>query len=293
MFADVMVTWGSARYVQFLNRHAGPQEMVIVSHSSHHKAEKVGRNEHFKVHLAAVSERAKCQFNPLHGQPIEVIYNGAQVDRLEAKVGRTLQRDRWNVNGTQHVIGYIGRRTAEKNPAAAALAMSKLDHDQWRAVYYGNLPSGQRHPVRKEKETMEWAKTMAPVIQFHESTQDVGDVYAGIDVLMLASHSEAFSLTLLEAFYCGVPVVATPVGSVPELKERFGDVVIEVPCNPTAEQLADACKRAVSSEGNEIARRANRIARDHFTAEKMAERWADYLERVVTKRKMRRMVLDL
>jgi glycosyltransferase involved in cell wall biosynthesis len=187
----------------------------------------------------------------------------------------------------------VGRYTAEKNPAAAALAMQGLDREKWRAVYYGNKPTGQRHPAKQEAEVMEWARQQYPIIQFHKPTQEVGDIYAGIDVLMLASYSEAFSLTLLEAIYCGVPVVATPVGSVPELQRKYGAMVIEVPERPTKEQLAEACRRAVSDEGREITRRAQEIVRDEFTATKMAANWADYLERTITPRAVRKMVLDL
>lgn len=293
MHSDVMIAWGSPSYLSFLTKGIGPQEMVLVSHSSHHKVMEIERPRYFKRHLVAVSERAAKQFNPLDGQEIEVIYNGAQVDRLQATRGREQQRAAWGVEDHHNVVGYIGRFTAEKNPAAAALAIQCLDPEKWRAVYYGTMPVGQRNPSKEEQEVMKWAKDHSPLIQFHSPTQEVGNVYSGIDVLMLASNSEACSLTLLEAFYCGVPVVATPVGSVPEFQKKFGKLVIEVPCNPTKEQLAAACKRAVSIEGIEVASAARKLAREQFTAESMADRWATYLDSTIQYRVVKDMVLDL
>jgi len=290
--ADVMVAWGAHQYANFLKPLGAPKEMVLVSHSSHHKPHSIPNYKHCKLHLTAVSEAARRPFHT--DKDVDVIYNGCQTDRLEPIKGRLVQRAKWGATDSYKIIGYIGRRTTEKHPAAAAMAVRELGFTEWAAVYYGNLPPGQRHLGRQEKLVMEWAKEQDPYIQFFEPTMQIGDVYAGIDVLMLASHSEAFSLTLLEAFYCGVPVVATPVGSVPELQREYGELVIEVPKKATPAQLAEACERAISPEGQAIAARARDVATAHFTAEMMASNWADYLEAKVTPRKPpRKMVLEL
>lgn len=290
--ADVVVAWGSQSYANYLAQPGSPREMVLVSHSSHHKPEIIRRPEHCRLHLAAVSQAACRPFLVQDDQPIAVIYNGVETSRLQPVSGREAQRQAWGFPPQARVLGYIGRRTAEKNPAAAAMAVQALGLGDWRAVYYGNMPVGQRAPGVAEQAVMEWAVKAHPHIQFHDPVTQIGDVYAGLDVLMLASHSEAFSLTLLEVFCCGVPVVATPVGSVPELQEKYGPLVCEVPLCPTREQLAEACQRAISAEGQALAKKAQQLALAEFTAEKMVERWADYLERTIPARKLpgRRLV---
>jgi glycosyltransferase involved in cell wall biosynthesis len=46
---------------------------------------------------------------------------------------------------------------------------------------------------------------------------DMPAVYPTLDVLVSTSHSEAMPLAVMEAMACGVPVVATRVGGVPDL----------------------------------------------------------------------------
>jgi len=47
--------------------------------------------------------------------------------------------------------------------------------------------------------------------------QDVGPLVAQTDLMLMTSQSESFCLAALEAMACGVPVLATRVGGLPEL----------------------------------------------------------------------------
>ena len=48
------------------------------------------------------------------------------------------------------------------------------------------------------------------------SSTDVDAVYAGADVLVLASHAETYGMVVTEALACGLPIIATSVGGLPE-----------------------------------------------------------------------------
>ena len=145
----------------------------------------------------------------------------------------------------------------------------------FKAVYHGEPVS---RPGDADLNLSGYAVERAPGRGiFRPAAQDVGDILSGLDVFMLASHREAFSLALIEAWIAGVPVVATPVGSIPELELKFGKLTLDVPINPTAEELGEAVVLAVSPEGRRIAELARQIALEHFTCEKMLQRWTEYL----------------
>lgn len=295
--ADVLMAWGSPKYAEYLRQPFVPRHMVLVSHSSHHAPQQIDAPGHCRLSLAAVSAAACKPFIPGVGvEPTQVIYNGVQVDRLQQRHKREAIRARWQVHPEAKVLGYVGRISGEKNPLAAVQAVRELQRRgdrRWVAVYHGSRTPGHQRLAEPDEELYRWALVNPHHVLFREPTQEMGDVYAGLDALMLASHSEAFSLTLLEAMYCGVPVVATPVGSVPELEAKYGELVVRVPPQADDHQLAEACCQAVSVGHSPCVVRAQGIVQDRFTATRMAADWAAYLETVVQPRSRKTLVLDL
>jgi len=248
---------------------------VLVSHTT--ERERPLRPITGVTHLAAVSEAAAGYFDARPGRrlPVTIIYNGVDEGRCLPQRGRRWQRAQWGVGEQEVAVGYVGRYSVEKNYLAVAYALRCLPQ-RYRAVYYGAAPDG-----RVAAELMALARQLAPRLQLFAPQPYLGDVLAGLDVLVLASDREACSLVLLEAWLAGVPVVATPVGSLPELQRRFGTLAVTVPPRPAAEQLAAAIRHAASPAARPIVARAQQIARRHFTAEAMAQRWCCYLEQVV------------
>ncbi|MDM8555514.1 N-acetyl-alpha-D-glucosaminyl L-malate synthase BshA [Desulfococcaceae bacterium HSG7] len=54
-------------------------------------------------------------------------------------------------------------------------------------------------------------------VKYWGITQDVGPLLNRTDLLLINSHYESFNLAALEAMACGVPVLATKVGGIPEV----------------------------------------------------------------------------
>ncbi|GAB3901191.1 hypothetical protein GCM10027612_64140 [Microbispora bryophytorum subsp. camponoti] len=86
--------------------------------------------------------------------------------------------------------------------------------------------------------------------------RDVETVYAAADVVLLTSDSEGTPLALVEAGMAGLPVVATRVGSVPEvvMDRRTGFLT-----EPDPDEMADHVVRLLVDPG--LARRMGESAR--------------------------------
>jgi glycosyltransferase involved in cell wall biosynthesis len=77
------------------------------------------------------------------------------------------------------------------------------------------------------------------------STERIVELYAEAEVAVVPSLYEGFSLPAVEAMACGVPLVATTGGAVPEVVGRDGDTGILVPPGDP-EALADGLRRALA-----------------------------------------------
>ena len=283
--ADVLVTWGSPDMGRWLSWFTGPR--IVVSHTT--MRDRPGLTMAGITHLAAVSYAADAYFDQFRGSdlPRKVIYNGVDPVRCLGQPIRELARERirrqWGIPIDAVVVGYIGRQAKEKNFMAAARAVGQFcskTGKQYYAVYYGMDGTGNQ----VDEGLKLWCSNNIPGrYSLNSPVEAVGDVLAGLDVLMLASHREAFSLVLIEAWLAGVAVVATAVGSVPEMEDRFGPLVTRVSEQAEDKELGEAVLEAVASHRAAVAKgNALAVAREHLTVQSMVRNWADYLEHVVS-----------
>ena len=84
---------------------------------------------------------------------------------------------------------------------------------------------------------------------WHRNVDEISNVYAAADVVVLSSRVEGIPLTMLEALSSGVPVVATAVGGIPELASASGVSVVQP---DDYEGFAEAATSAIGSAGDEI-----------------------------------------
>jgi glycosyltransferase involved in cell wall biosynthesis len=112
------------------------------------------------------------------------------------------------------------------------------------------------------------------VVRIVGQRADVVDILAMADAVCLTSDAEALPMVVLEAMSLGRPVVATSVGGVPEAvtHEQTGLLV------PLGDSEAFARALARLADDPQLAsilgRAAMRRWSEHFTAERMADRYA-------------------
>jgi len=269
--ADVLVVWGVPQLRDHLEGFNRP--VVLVSHGVGRGAwayRMIRSSESGATHFVAVSEAARLAFSPEVRDRVAVIYNGIDVERCTPSVPREQMRTRWGFTEKHRLIGYVGRYSWEKNPAAAAWVARQLG-GPYHAVYAGC--GWQEAEVRKQVGDVAGSRAL-----FIPMERQVGNVFSGLDVFLMASPSEGFSFALAEAMYCGTPVVSTPVGIVPELERDYGSLVSPVGVDPSPEEMARAIEYALTPAfRRDVVPRAREAVTRHYTAGIMARRWTDYL----------------
>ena len=147
---------------------------------------------------------------------------------------------------------------------------------------------GEWHSEEFRQEMLQFIETahLADVFIFHglQHAEEKWSIYSQCQVLVLPSLTEGQPLVILEAFGCGIPVVATRVGGIPDIIE---DGVNGLLIDPGIEEdLAQALERlAQDCELRQKMSVANRILySSRFTVERYVENHAAWLENCANER---------
>ncbi|MCW5802411.1 MAG: glycosyltransferase family 4 protein [Deltaproteobacteria bacterium] len=183
----------------------------------------------FVDRVTFVTREARRSYEAVHGASPErhvVVENGVPVppyaprraaDRLRiGMVGRLVQ-----LKGQHHVLDAV------RALGAAARARVELHA-------FGDGPERDR--------LRELARGL-PVV-FHGTVLDREQIYAAIDVLVVASRTEGQSLAIMEAMARGVPAIATRVGGNPEFVRDDDTGILVPPGDPAA--IRDALERVLA-----------------------------------------------
>ncbi|MCW2608127.1 MAG: glycosyltransferase [Frankiales bacterium] len=114
-------------------------------------------------------------------------------------------------------------------------------------------------------------------------SEDVPAELARADVLVLPSRTEGWPLTVVEAMLSGLPVVATPVGSVAEAVQD-GVTGLLVPKDDPA-TLAAALRRLRDDPAlrRDLGGRGREVAASTMTADRMAAQWLALWEELLSR----------
>jgi glycosyltransferase involved in cell wall biosynthesis len=119
-----------------------------------------------------------------------------------------------------------------------AWAKLKEYHSRWELVIAGPDEDGYRSVVEKMIRDLE--VTSATTLIGTVTGYNKRDLLKGADLFILPSHSEGFSVAVLEAMACGTPVIGTHACNFPELESEGGGWLSEATVEAVQEKLADA-----------------------------------------------------
>ena len=136
--------------------------------------------------------------------PVHVIPNGIPLGSPPTPAERLAARRTLNLPDDAQVIAFAGRLSPEKAPE---LLIRAVQGTGMRVLVAGE------GPLRPSLE----AEAEGTQVRFLGFVPDIGKVLAAADVLALPSRTEGLPMAALEAMAAGVPVVASAVGSLPEV----------------------------------------------------------------------------
>jgi len=165
----------------------------------------------------------------------------------------------------------VARHVAVKNLGLLlkACAILKVDGVDFRCVMIGD------GPLRASLETDRARLNLGEIVEMPGAAdqETVARLWQQSAVGVLTSENEGMPVCLMEAAACGVPVVATAVGGVPELVQDGATGLLVPPAEPAA--LAAALGRLLTDA--ELRSRMGKAARAHAETAFSAARQADAL----------------
>jgi glycosyltransferase involved in cell wall biosynthesis len=214
--------------------------------------------------LIAVSQATRDDFVHHYGVRagrVDVVLEGIDTRFFRPADPRGL-RERLGL-GNQPVLLYVGFSTPRKGLEYLGRALCSLDLDV-RLVIVGRWEKGYRERFLRSVGDRSHQVIELGYVPDHEMPL----YYSLADVLVLPSLLEGFGLPLVEAMACATPVVATTVGSIPEV---VGDAGLLVPARDHL-ALAESLHRLLCDRAllRDLGSRGRQRAEAHFTRERMA-----------------------
>lgn len=190
------------------------------------------------VNLTRAGEEELLAAYPTFRGVHRVIGNGVDLERfrLQTEADRAAARIRWQLPPDAQVVLFVGHEFDRKGLRVLIDALARLDGSIHLLV-----AGGSRSAVRTAESWAETAGVRDRVV-FAGTVGDAQPLFAAADAFALPSAYEASALVLLESLASGVPVVATAVGSAPDIvvEARNGFLVSREPGS-----VADGLRRAL------------------------------------------------
>lgn len=212
-----------------------------------------------------------------------------QVARLaDATITKSLEMEKALPAGirSKNFVLPNGVNTEIFRPIARSQARSRLGwaENEKVALFLGD-PSNPRKRVELARAATELVAAREQNVRLHIAWEvppdEVAYVMNAADCLVFPSRSEGSPNAIKEAMACELPIVATPVGDVPERLHGITNCWVR---DPEPEAFADALARALSADRAPMAR----IAIEDLSANKVAGKLLEIYDKVVSERLPRR-----
>jgi polysaccharide biosynthesis protein PslH len=178
-------------------------------------------------------------------------------------------------------------RSGRPDPAGPVVTVARLspEKDVANLVHATALAAGRAPQLsvaiagdgacRQDLERLATELGVSDRVTFLGQVSDVPALFARASMFVLPSRSEGIPLTALEAMACGVPVVATRVGGLPEVVDDAVTGLLVPPADPAALAEAMVLLWNDPARGDRMAAAARRRAEERFDIRRMVREYED------------------
>ena len=165
-----------------------------------------------------VSQASLNDMVALHGykKPTTVIHRAIQENKFKNVSSKENCRFKFNIKNTDNVLLFLGNLTPQKRPDrfVEIIKLVKQNFPQIKAWIVGD------GVLRQETEVLIYKYDLQNNVKFWGYQQNVTDLIAASDLLVLSSDTEGLPGVVLECGYLGVPTVSANVGGINECLEN-------------------------------------------------------------------------
>lgn len=217
------------------------------------------------VSLSRTMQRFCNEIDFLAQRPNRIIYNAISPDCYVCSSRRKARRELC-LNDDDIIVSFVCCSLDErrKGLAVALDALRILDDRHIKLLCVGRTNGSIDVPGVVRLGTVSDSRRLSAV-------------YSASDLFLNVSSQESFGKTIVEAMYCGTPVVSTPVGIAPEIMTARNGCLC---ARRTPHAIAQAIRTALAVQYDSTAIRAAAI--EKFAPEKVAAQYASLYQSILS-----------
>lgn len=174
-----------------------------------------------------ISEIDKSQANKVY-----VLKNNIKVDHFSSENRMDFRenfREKHGIKPNQKLFVYCGRLDAKKGVKELMEAFIALDNKDYFLMIIGSsfFKGSKKDAFIKELEKMALPYKDRIFFTGYVSQDELPDYYTAADISVMPSKWEAAGNVIIEALACGLPVIASNVGGIPEYADQKACLLVE------------------------------------------------------------------
>ncbi|MDD4437862.1 MAG: glycosyltransferase family 4 protein [Erysipelotrichales bacterium] len=167
----------------------------------------------------------------LPAKPSYTCYNGIDLSRFQGNGKRFETRNQLKINEDEFVVVFSGRLIPEKGVKELIMAMHQLNNSSVKLLIIGGSFFGDNAEITSYiKDLYRIAFDFRDRVIFtgYKSYDEIPEMLKCADIAVVPSlWEEPFSLSCLEAMACGLPLIITNSGGMPEVVDENCAIILE------------------------------------------------------------------